>query len=144
MSLRIKGQEVELNVTRGGALEDSLTDIRSFDLELQYDLKQEGYLGQTTDMYDDVFKGVKFNMELHLHTQEWLTFLKALEDRSRRVTPDVVFSITGTFSFPNGDTPILTLNDVKFANVPHNVPSRGDYVSVKLSGGCSELDVQKS
>lgn len=141
---RLKGQEVSVLITRGGVLEDTLVDIQSFTMEVMMEIKGMGYLGEKTNRYDDIFNGVKFDMELHLHTQDFLTFLSAALDRAKRNTPDVIFNIVGVFAFPNGQTPTLILNDVKFGAFPMNVPARGDYVKFKLEGNTSDVDIQLS
>jgi hypothetical protein len=141
---RIKGQEVQILIIRDGALEDTLTDIQNFNLEVQVELKVAGYLGEKNNRKDDIYNGVKFDMELHLHTQDWFTFMNALLDRSRRNTPDVVFNITAVLSYPNGDTPTVLIPDVHFGALPHNISSRGDYVKVKLEGEANDFSVQLS
>jgi hypothetical protein len=83
-------------------------------------------------------------LELHLHKQDYFKYFVAMLDKAKRNTPDVIFNITGVFSFPNGETPVLLLADVVFGEVPLNVTSRGDYVKVKLEGEVEDISVQTS
>lgn len=140
---RIKGQEVAVLITRAGALEDTLTNIQNFNVELDFEIKKQGYLGEPTDRRDEVYNGVKFDLELHLHRSAWFTFVKALIDRAKRNTPDVVFNISGVFNFPSGETVTMLLPDVMFGPVPHNVSARGDYVKVKLQGECQDFQIEE-
>lgn len=141
---RIKGQEVSVLITSAGQLQDTLTDIQSFNFEAQLEVKSMGYIGEKTNRKDDIFNGVKFDMELHLHKQDWFNFQQAIINRAKRVTPDLVINITAVASFPNGDTPTVLLPDCKFGAQPLNVTSRGDYVKVKLEGECDDMVVQTS
>lgn len=141
---RIKGQEVSILVVTDGVLEAELTDIRNFEYESQLEIKSMGYLGEKGNRKDDVFNGVKGSFEMHLHAQDWWAFKQKIIDRAQRKTPDTIFNISGVFAFPNGETPTVTLPDVKFGPIPTNVPERGDYVNVKLEFECETEDVQAS
>jgi hypothetical protein len=133
-SQRIKGQEVTILIVQDSQLQATLTDIQSFNAEVQLEIKSQGYLGEKTNRKDYIFNGVKFDMELHVHTQDWLNFVQAVINKAQRITPDTVFNITGVFSFPNGDTPTMVIANAAFGPLPVNVNSRGDYVKVKLEG----------
>lgn len=137
---RIKGQEVAILIVRDSTLEDTLTDIQNFNLELELEIKSQGYLGEKTNRKDDIFNGVKFDMELNIHTQDWFNFQSAIVSRAKRLTPDVQFNITGVFSFPNGDTPTLLIPDCKFGPNPMTISSRGDYVKLKLAGEADDYE----
>jgi hypothetical protein len=141
---RLKGQEVSILIVRDGNLEDTLVDIQNFNLELEFEIKTQGYLGEKTNRRDMIFNGAKFDMELNLHTEDYLSFLLAMKNKAQRLTPDVVFNITGVFSFPNGDQPELLLNDVSFGAAPQNIGARGDYVKLKLQGEVEDIEIQLS
>lgn len=141
---RIKGQEVTILITDDGNLEDTLTDIQNFNLEAQFEIKAQGYLGEKTNRKDEVYNGCKFDLELNLHKQDWFNFQQKIKDRAQRNTPDVVFNITGVFAFPNGETPTLLIPDVHFGAQPLSVSARGDYVKVKLEGEADDFRVQPS
>lgn len=141
---RIKGQEVNILIVRGGVFEDSLTDIQNFNVELDLEIKKQGYLGEKTDRRDEVFNGVKYDMELHLHSQAFMNFVSAVLDRAKRINPDLVFNITGVLNFPDGTTPTFLIPDVKFGAIPMNVPSRGEYVKIKLQGEADDLKLNPS
>lgn len=144
MAQRIKGQEVSIIVVAGGSTVDTLTDIMNFNMEVSLEMLEQGYIGETTNRYDEIFNGAKFDFEMHQSSQDFLTFEKQVEARARRDQPDLEFNIVVTLNFPNGETPIVTLPDVSFGAIPFNVGSRKDYAKVKIQGACSELDVQQS
>lgn len=142
MAQRIKGQEVNIIVVRGGVVEDTLTDILSMNVAFQSETKIQGYLGEKNNRTDDIFNQVKFDLELHIKTAAFLSFIKAVNDRQKRITPDVQINITLTLEFPNGDTPSILLPDCKFGEIPMNVASRSDYVKIKLDGVCDNATFQ--
>ncbi len=135
---RIKGQEVQIVIVRDGSLEDTLTDIQNFNMEDDIELIQKGYLGEPSDRYDEVFKGTKFDFEIHTHSQDYLAFTQAIRDRAQRKTPDTIFNITAVFSYPNGDTPTRLLPDCHFGPIGDKVGSRGDYKTNKFTGAVGE------
>lgn len=140
MPQRIKGQETVINIVNNGVLETSLTSVMSFNDEDLLELKMQGYLGETSNRGDEIYNGTKFDLELHLSSQDWFTFKEAVLARARRTKPDLVFNVTNTWFFPNGDTPTVTYPDVNWGPIPTNVPSRGDYVKVKMEGFCGSTD----
>src|SRR5574343_670642 len=137
MAQRIKGQETTVTITRDGNLEAELTDILSFNVTFESEVRTQSYLGEKFERYDDIFKGMKFDMEMHSHSQDWVPFVKALLDRQMRKNPNIVFNITSTLLYPNGDTPTITLPDVKFGSVPLSLGGRSDYLKFKFEGSTS-------
>lgn len=137
MQQRIKGQEVTVVVAVGSKPELSLTDITNFNANVKLETKQQGFLGEFSDRVDMVYTVTGFDMEVHLHSQDYLRFAQAIKDKAQRVTPDVVFNVTVVLQFPNGETPTVVLPDVAFGEIPLNVPARVDYVKSKVQGICS-------
>src|SRR5574338_377808 len=85
--LRIKGQETQVIITRGGVLEDTITAIKSFELTDVYQTISQGYLGEKTDRKDYIFNGSKFTMEVHLSRKQWWVLKRAIKDKAQRKTP---------------------------------------------------------
>lgn len=138
MAQRIKGQEVRVIFSSPAGAETSLTDISSFEVEPLMEILSEGYLGETTERKDDIFKGARGRMEIHLETQEYFRFVQRVIDRSQRRTPaDGVFSVVATLSFPNGQRPRVLLENVFFGPPPMNVASREDYITAQVEFECS-------
>jgi hypothetical protein len=141
-SMRIKGQECSVLITREGALENNLTAISSFNAEFQSETKVQGYLGEKGNRTDDIFNNVKFDIELNIFDQDWFTLQKAIIDRQKRITPGLQINIMAVMFFPNGQTPTVLFPDCKFGSIPLNIANRGDYVKVKLDGVCDDYEVQ--
>jgi hypothetical protein len=140
-SQRIKGQEATIIIVRGGVVEDSLTDVHNMTFEFESEIKSKGYLGEKTDRKDDVFRGVKGDLEFHTHTQDWLRFVVAYIDRQKRNTPDLVINITADLLYPNLDNPTIFLPDVKFGPLNVGLPDRVEYVNKKVSYSCDDFDL---
>lgn len=141
MAQRIKGQEVEAILVVNGAPQLSTTDIKSFELTLQLEILSEGYLGETTDRKDSVFKGIAGSLELHVENQEFLRLFQAIVDKARRRTPGTRINLKATLNFPNGDRPRVLIPDVEFGELPLNFGSRTDYGAITLSFEASSMQV---
>jgi len=141
---RLKGQEIELVITSGGVLQDTLTDIHNFNVEFESEIKSQGYLGEKTNRKDDVYNGVKFDFEMHTHSQDWLRLIIAIHDRQKRNTPNLVINIGAVLFYPNGDEPSIYIPDAKFGPQAVSTPSRTDYANKKLSGEADDFSLQLS
>lgn len=138
---RIKGQEVEVLLVVGGQARDTITDVRSFELALKFDLLQEGYLGETTDRYDEIFRGARGRMELHIENETIFTFFTSVLDRAQRRVPGTQINIKATLNFPNGDRPRVIIQNAFFGEMPLGFGSRSDYGAVTLEFSSSDIRV---
>ncbi len=143
-SLRIKGQDLEVALLVGSVQQAAFTDVRSFECTPQIEQIQEGYLGETTDRYDDVFKGVSLSMEVHLESQDAFDFWTSVLQRAQRRDPTTTINIKATLNFPNGEKPRLVFKDVYFGPIPLSFSGRSEYGSMKIDGKCSTVSVIKS
>lgn len=141
---RIRGQETQVIITRDTGVEDTLTEVQNFNFEPEFETKVQGYLGEKTNRKDTIYNGVKGDLELHLHSQDWFKFLAAIKDKAQRVSPDIVFNVATILYFPNGQTAEALFPDVSFGSTPVSITSRGDYVKVKMSFEADDFEVQLS
>ena len=85
---RIKGQDVEILIVQNGVALDSannsVRDIRNFDVTPKFEKLEEQYLGETSKRYDEIFHGVDFKMDLHFENPYVLTLIKAIKERAQR------------------------------------------------------------
>jgi hypothetical protein len=110
---RIKGQEVSVSVVADGE-EQLFTDINGFELMSDTETKEEGYLGETGNRFDEFYKGYSGNFKMHNSTGAVFTFINIIKDRAQRRTPGVVINIKATLAFPNGDRSRVMMNDAFF------------------------------
>jgi len=85
-----------------------------------------------------VFKGVKLDMELHTNNKAIYSLIQSAIDKARRRVPGTRINIKATMAYSNGDLARITFPDVEFGDIPVNVGSRTEYVTVKLDAACSE------
>jgi len=130
---RIKGQEVEVRIVRGGEELTSITDVRSFEMAAQLEILSEGYLGETTDRKDEIYRGFRGSMELNFENGEILQLMRSVIDRARRREAGLQINIRATLNFPNGDTQSILLRDCFFGEIPVSFGSRGDYGTCSLT-----------
>jgi hypothetical protein len=138
MAQRIKGQEVTITIVTNGVPQTELTDIQTFHVALNLELTGQGYLGETTDRYDEVFKGAHFDFEMHHHSSDYAVFNQAIVNRARRISPNTVINVSAVLNFPNGDIVTALFPDAFFGTPDQTVPARADYVKTKYDGACSE------
>jgi len=138
---RLKGQEVTVIIVTGGVVENEINEIQSMDFEFEQEQLQQGYLGQFSDQFDYVFKGVKGSLDLHIHTGAWFDFLKKITDKAKRITPDTVFNITAVANFANEGAKTILFPDVSFGGIGHTIGGRTEYVKIKLPFGTSDAQV---
>jgi len=138
---RVKGQEVEVLLIVKGEPKDTIKDIRSFEMEAQMEILKEGYLGETTDRRDDVYRGVRGRMELHFENQDILALFRQIVTRARRREAGTKINIKATLNFPNGDRPIIILQDVYFGAMPMNFGGRAEYGTSSLEFEASDFSV---
>lgn len=135
---RIRGQEVSILIILDGTTLDTLTAIKSFEFTFQQEIKNEGYLGETAERVDSIYKAIKGQLELHTSDKAAFVFAKAIIDKAQRRTPNVRVNIKCTFNYSNGDRVRATIPDVEFGDIPFNVANRTDYVSTRLDFAASE------
>jgi hypothetical protein len=138
---RLKGQEVELVMLVDGAPRENLAFAQSLDFTFKTEIKQEGYLGETTDRYDTIFNGVEGKTKHHFDNPEPFNIVRLVINRARNREPGTVFNLRATLKFPNGQKARIVFRDVAFGPLPISVGSRQDYVSFSLDFACSEAQV---
>jgi hypothetical protein len=135
---RIKGQETEIAFVLDGVLQDALTCIKDFEIGFQMETMSEGFLGETADRKDSVYKGVDFKCTMQLETPAAIDFVFALINKARRRTPGTTVVVKTTLNFPNGTRYRISIPNAEFGKTSLNIPERTKYVEVPLQGEASE------
>jgi hypothetical protein len=141
---RIKGQEVELLLVKGGVPQASITDVRSFEIAAQLEILREGYLGETTDRRDEIYRGVRGRMEVHFEGAAIFNLMRGVIDRARRRSAaaiDEVINIKATLNFPGGDRPVILIRNAFFGEMPVTFGSRSDYGTLSLEFEAEDFTV---
>lgn len=82
-SQRVLGQNVSVIIIQDSDILDEVNCVRSFSFTYELEIKDEGYIGETTNRKDSVFKGIKLDMELHTNRSD----AKAKPPRSSPTRP---------------------------------------------------------
>jgi hypothetical protein len=131
MALRIKGQEVAASmVSATVGLETALAHVKSLDIQFDREILSEGYIGQTTEQKDDIFKGVSGTMVIHADTPDAFALIQRINAVSRRRLAGENFRISAIYAFPDGQSRNIVIPNCKFGDIPISSPSRDDYVSI--------------
>jgi hypothetical protein len=130
---RLKGQETELRLIVDNEVQDTITDIRSFEMHIQLAILTEGYLGETTMRRDEVFNGVTGQITLHFENEDIFTLFQTIVDRARRRQPGGKINAKTSVRFPNGQNKVIMISNVFFGEIPMNFPGRAEYATVSLS-----------
>ena len=135
MSDRIKGQEVALSITVDGALQTTIDTIQSAEMEFELDLLEEGYLGETSDRVDSIYKLMRVNLEGHVSNRGYVELADAIVQRAqRRAGAAIRIDVVGTFRFPDDTTMSILIPDVYFEAIPLSVGGRAEFVGFTLAG----------
>lgn len=141
--LRIKGQEVSIRIIQDGAEVTTIDSIGAFNTETSFELKEDGFLGEPTNRFDEVLNGFGGDFEQQFTSSGWIRFAQAVEDRATRRNPAIVFNIVRTDLFPDGSSIVYTYQDVKWGPISDSIGARGDFVKGRASFKCSQRDVQR-
>jgi hypothetical protein len=129
---RIKRQEVSVLIIVDSVQQDTITDVKSFEVAFQTEVLTEGYLGETTNRKDEIFNGVKGKMTLNFENQAIFTLFQSIIDRAQRRTAGTQINIKAALNFPNGERPKIFINDVFFGELPMTFGGRSEYGEVTL------------
>lgn len=138
MAKRLMGQDTEILLVVGGQPVDAISTIKDFSFEFEMETKDEGYVGETTNRKDAVFKGVKGSFTMHLTAKTQVLWVQSIVDKARNRGTGPTVNAKTTLKFPNGDRVRYVFPDVEFGAFPFNIGSRTDFVSVKVDFTGSE------
>lgn len=141
MSQRIKGQEVEVLVVVNGVPQENTTDVRNFEFEFMTEILKEGYLGETTDRYDSIFRGIRGKFEFHFENNQIFQIIQSIVAKARRRLPGTRINIKATLQFPNGQRVRVIIPNVEFGALPINFGGRAEYGSLNTEFNASEAQV---
>jgi hypothetical protein len=140
---RIRGADVAIATTAAGALQNTFTNVENFNATFKFEKLVQRYIGIQTVLTDEIFAGIEGKLKLHLWDEQFTLFIQAVQSRAQRQTPTSVFNHVATMNFPNGEAPVLSFPDVNYGDMPLDMASGKDYVSLDLDFVGSEFDIQQ-
>lgn len=136
---RIKGQETVVGIVLNSKLQKSITAVKDLEVTAKLEKKEEGYLGETTNRYDEIFNGVDGKMVIHIESKTIFDLMQSVIDRAKRRAPGNTINIQTTLNFPNGEKKRVFLQNVFFGNMPLGFGARDQYVPLSLDFSCEDL-----
>lgn len=139
---RLKGQECRVNFTQNGQIIGSAIAIQSNELKWMQDILSEGFLGETSERKDYVFKGVSGSVTLQFNGPQVFTLIGGIIDvAQRRIAIGTGLTVQHTFQFVNGRRAIVTMGGVAVGEIGMDTSSRTDYVKVTLPYEAEEAQI---
>ena len=135
---RIKGQDTEVQVIKGGSVIQAVTAIKSWDITFELDITSQGYIGETTERKDSTFKGVSGKITLDNQDPDVIEFLDSLVKRARREVPYFEVNILSTLNYPDGTVKRIIVRDAQFASPGLSSSGMADFIETTLDWQASE------
>lgn len=140
-TVRGKGQDCRVTFTGPTGTVDilNISGIRSWNGTFKYKKLEEGYQGEFTQRYDEIFMGCDGDMEAHIAGGDFLVFAQQVKDRAQRnIIAEAEFSMLVSVTFGTGQRARILFPDVHFGDMPFKSPARDEYVTVGIDFSGSE------
>lgn len=138
---RLKGQEISVRILQDGVVFRTIDSISSFNESVALEIKEDGFLGEPTNRFDEVLNGFGGDFEAQTTNSNFIQLQLAVIEKATRRTPGITFNVVRVDLYPNGDSNIFTYVDVHWGEQPTSIGGRGDFVKYKASFKCSERSV---
>ena len=139
---RLRGQEVEIRVVAAGSVVSTISAIATFNDNTNFEIKEDGFLGEVTNRFDEVLNGFGGDFEFQVSDATWYTLEQQIEARATRKQPALVFNIIRTDFFANGSSAIVTYTDVKWGGMPKNLGGRAEAQKIKAEFKTNDRSIQ--
>ena len=139
MGERIKGQEVRVVLVVNRRPVTTVSACRSLDFGFDQEIKSEGYLGETSERKDTIFKGIDGKLEFHLEGRELLDIAAYTVEISRRRVASAKVNLQFALRFPGARPVQVIAPNVVFGKWPFQIGGRAEYVSVSVDWACTEI-----
>lgn len=141
MGKRLRGQNVELAIVVNGQNNSNLTKIKSFSFEPMMETQEEGFLGHTSNEFDDIFNGISGDIELQIPNRGYIDFLLKVIKRARDQEPGTKINIKCTCNFSVQGPVRLMFADISIESPKFDSGGRGEYVTGGFSFKCTDISV---
>jgi len=136
MSDRIKGQETTVTFASGRGIEQTVEAFKSASFSYMRDTMTEGYLGETAERVDDIYKHISGKLTFHLTDAGIFDLVNRINEVSQRRLPGEVFQIASTWTFPNNQRRRVIMPSCVFGEIPFDISDRDSYVESSLDFKC--------
>ena len=135
---RLKGQDMVVAVTHNNNPVE-ISKVMSFEYSHQMDTTEQGFLGESSDEKDSVYKGVKGEFKVQVPNANIFHLIDAVVAQVRSRTSGDKFNLTLRRKLPGADSELVTtFSDISFGEIGHSVSGRTEYEEVTLPFSCPE------
>jgi hypothetical protein len=145
VSLRIRGQEIAVQLVVNGALQaGSFAFVSDFKLTPRADVSNSPFLGETEDEPDVQHHGYDFSFSLHQSDGNALAFWNSVVQTLEAGTAQPQTDILVTKTYRDAGTPATntTLRRVAIKMDSEEFGGRKDYVKNSFSGSCAKISIR--
>lgn len=139
--LRLRGQEVSVRVLQDGNVINTIDSISSFNETVALEIKEDGFLGEGTNRFDEILNGFGGDFEAQTTSSNFIQLQLAVIEKATRRRPGLTFNVVRVDLYPNGDSSVFTYVDVHWGEQPVTIGGRAEYVKYKASFKCSDRPV---
>lgn len=141
MPQRLRGQETFLAIVSGGALQDRIDSIQSFEWTMNMEIQEEEFLGEVQPRFDSIAKGASLSISGHMSNRSFVDFMKVVQQKSKRTPGFSRIDIGTRYVYPNGDVQDMEFRDLSFGDISVPSSSRSDYVEFSFDAQTKDVVV---
>jgi hypothetical protein len=129
---RIRGQETATSFAINNVPQISTRDIRSLELAFKFETQSEGYLGETTERKDSIFKGISGKEEFHFENNSIFGIVQSFLSLATRRVPGIQINTKTTINFATGAPTRMIVPNIYAGEIPFSFSDRASFVTVSF------------
>jgi hypothetical protein len=129
-SPRVRGQETATTIAINNVPQLQTTDIRSLEMTWELEVQKEGYLGETTDRRDSIYRGVSGKQQYHFENPAIFGIVTSFVGKAQRRTPGVQINTKTTIQFASGLRTRLLIPDISPGGIPLSFSDRAAFGTI--------------
>ena len=131
-SPRVRGQETSTAFAINNVPQVNTRDIRSLELTWKFEIQSEGYLGETTERKDSIFKGIAGKEEFHFENNGVFTIVTQFLNLATRRVPGIQINTKTTVNFATGAPQRIIVPNIFAGEIPFSFSDRASFVTVSF------------
>ena len=136
---RVRGQESIVTILKDGQLQARIDSIKDAEVTFDLEIQGEGFLGETADRFDAIFKGMTVKISGQMTNGQLFDLAEAVILRAQRAGGVSRVDMAVTLVFPGGDLVTIAIPDLQFGSIPIAVGCREEFVTFALEAQGSEF-----
>lgn len=140
-SPRARGQETETAFAINNVPQLATTDIRSLEMAWQLEVQKEGYLGETTDRKDSIYRGISGKQQFHFENPAIFNVVTSFVSKAQRRTPGIQINTKTTINFATGLKTRLIIPDLSSGEIGLSFSDRAAFGTIDFPFEASDAQV---